>query len=159
MSMRLPLLLTACAGLGYLSVGQEALAPPQPLLRPVSDVSNAAPIASLPEPPTGPWSEQSARPLFNADRRPPVITPPVVPRIDPEPQPPLAATGVALRSGGALALLRLADDRIVRVRVGDDVDGWQVARISGDGVHLTRGRQAVTLTARVAPAEGLARVE
>lgn len=159
MSMRLSLLLVACSVLGYVSMGRDAQTPPLPLPPPTGMPSIPAPIASLPEPSAGPWSEQSARPLFSSDRRPPQIAARPVPPADPEPHPPVAATGVALRPGGALALLKLADERIIRVTVGDEVEGWHVARISGEGVYLTRGRRSLTLTARVASADGLARVE
>ena len=160
MSMRLLFLLLACSAAGYLSFARDAQPPPPPLQPQAGAPFIPASIAPLPEPSAGPWPEQVARPLFSPERRlPQAAAAPPVPRTSPEPPPPLAATGVALRPGGALALLKLADDRIVRVAVGDEVDGWQVARISGDGVHLTRGRRSLTLTARVASADGLARVE
>jgi hypothetical protein len=159
MSIRLPLLLVACAGLGYLALGGDEPTIPPPRPHAAAAPFTTAGIASLPEPSSGPWSEQTARPLFSSDRRPPAVAPPATPRVDAEPQPPLAATGVILRSGGSIALLKLGDDRTVRVTVGEEVEGWKVVSISSEGVHLTRGRRSVTLTARVAAASGLARVE
>ncbi|MBK1659151.1 hypothetical protein, partial [Paracraurococcus ruber] len=74
-----------------------------------------------------------------------------------EPPPPLAASGVVLRAAGALALLRLADDRVVRATEGEEVEGWQVARIGAEAVELRRGERAVVLPVRLRAAEGLTR--
>ncbi|MFC0388345.1 hypothetical protein [Muricoccus vinaceus] len=157
MSARPLLLLAACAGLAALAVTREA-----PVLPPPPGAGTAAggyaPVAALPEPPRGPWAEQVARPLFAQDRRPPVLATPVATRREPEPPPPLAAAGIVLQAGVAVALLRLPDDRVVRVAVGDEVGGWQVSRIADDGVLLTRGSRSVTLNARIASAGGLSRI-
>ncbi|WP_343898276.1 hypothetical protein [Craurococcus roseus] len=98
------------------------------------------------------------RPLFTLGRRPPAVAAPArVVEAPPEPPPPLAASGVVLRSAGAVALLRLADERTVRAAEGEEVDGWLVAAISADGVRLSRGDKVLHLPVRARAAGGMSR--
>src|SRR3712207_8530918 len=48
-------------------------------------------------------------------------------------------SGVVLRPAGSVALLRLADERVVRASEGERVEGWLVARIGAEGVQVSRG--------------------
>jgi hypothetical protein len=133
-------------------------APPHPA---PLDAPDARPVvlAALPAQPAGPWPEQVDRPLFASGRRPPAppAAPAAVEAPAPEPPPPLAATGVVLRPAGSVALLRLADERVVRATEGEQVEGWSVARIDPEGVELIRGGERLRLPVRARAAEGVLR--
>jgi hypothetical protein len=75
----------------------------------------------------------------------------------PEPPPPVAASGVVLRPAGAVALLRLADERVVRAAEGERVEGWLVSSIGAESVQLSRGDRVVHLPVRARAAEGMLR--
>ncbi|AMN40694.1 hypothetical protein [Rhodoplanes sp. Z2-YC6860] len=81
------------------------------------------------------------RPLFSAQRRPPApprvaAAPPPPPA--PPPQPPqVALYGIVSESGGARAMVRANGDRIVGVRVGDDIGGWKVTKIERRQIELS----------------------
>lgn len=159
MKARLPLLLAVCAGLGWIAVegGATSTALPDAARRATAETLAAAPVA-LPPLPAGPWPEQVRRPLFAPDRRPPAASPPpAVAEAPPETPPPVAASGVVLRPSGAMALLRLADERTVRAVEGDEVEGWRVARIGAEGVQLSRGDRVLHLPVRARAAEGMLR--
>lgn len=108
-------------------------------------------VPPLPPARSGPWPEQVARPLFEPDRRPP--SPPTGPHElaepDFEPPPPSAAAGIVVGPGGPVALLRLADGRLLRAPEGAEVDGWHVARIAPTTVELRRGERRLSLSARL----------
>ncbi|MCR0983645.1 hypothetical protein [Roseomonas populi] len=160
MMLRLPLLAAACLGLGYLSTREQAVTLPSlPAIGQAATTGAVSGIAIVPppDPPAGPWSEQSERPLFSMGRRPPAKAAPEVAEQPEEAPPPTAASGVIVRAESSLALLRLADGRLMRVAVGDQVDGWQVERISGEGVELMRGTRSLSLGARVPSAVGVVR--
>lgn len=161
MRIRTTLLLATCAGLGWLAA-QGAAGDGGSWGLPAPALAGPVPVARVqvsppPAPVRAAWEEQVARPLFAATRRPP--EPPAAPALvaapEPEPPPPAAASGVVLRPDGGLALLRLADSRVVRVQEGEEVEGWQVTRISAGGVEVARGGQSLTLPTRMAAAEGL----
>ncbi|MBO1075009.1 hypothetical protein [Roseomonas marmotae] len=161
MMIRLPLLLAACAVLAYASLREAEVMVPGPLTRDAqTGPKPAAAIQPPPAPPSGPWVEQTGRPLFAVTRRPPEeeVTETAA-AAAPEPLPPVAASGVVLRNGHALALLRLANGQSVRAATGDEVDGWRVGRISAEGVEMTLGDRSVMLAARVPMADGLLRSE
>jgi hypothetical protein len=148
-----------CGALGWASLpagGPVVLPAPMPEAVPPARL---APVPVLPAPAAGPWAEQVERPLFASDRRPPVA-PAALPLAEPaapEPPPPVAAAGVVLRPEGAVALLRLVDERVVRAAEGEEVEGWQLTRIGAEEVELTRGEQSVRLPARLRAAEGVLR--
>jgi hypothetical protein len=159
---RLPVLLLCCGGLAWAAVEDGRamrVSPPTPARSAIGQGARpAVPAVALPESPSGPWAEQVERPLFAPGRRPPApAAPAAVAEAAPEPPPPLAANGVVLRLAGAVALLRLADERIVRAVEGDDVDGWTVAIIGAEGVRLSRGARVLDLPVRARAAEGVMR--
>jgi hypothetical protein len=88
------------------------------------------------------------RPLFSAQRRPPApprvaAAPPPPPA--PPPQPPqVALYGIVSESGGARAMVRANGDKIVGVRIGDDIGGWKVTRIERRQIELSLGGRAVS---------------
>jgi len=84
-------------------------------------------------------SATRARPLFSPTRRPPAPPPPVVVAPEPPPPPPdVALFGIVMDGDGAQAVVRAGPaDKIVRVRVGDDIGGWKVAQIDGRRLILS----------------------
>ncbi|MCA6120293.1 hypothetical protein J6500_00015 [Bradyrhizobium sp. WSM 1704] len=91
------------------------------------------------------------KPLFSPTRRPPPK--PVAPVARQEPPPPPApppsvvVLGIVSENGGGRAAIRTAgtSDKVVRVRTGDDVDGWKVERIEPRRLVLTQGERSVDL--------------
>lgn len=162
MRARLPALLLCCGGLAWAAVEDDRAvrAPPPTLARLASGQEAPSPVPAirLPDTPSGPWAEQVDRPLFAPGRRSPAaVAPAPVAEAPPEPPPPVAANGVVLRSAGAVALLRLADERTVRAAEGEEVDGWLVAAIGAEGVRLSRGDKVLHLPVRARAAGGMSR--
>ncbi|MBP0444543.1 hypothetical protein J8J14_07085 [Roseomonas sp. SSH11] len=157
MRLRLAGLIALCAGLAYLSFREDRASLPPPPGPAMAERGAAPSVTPPPGPPAGLWQEQVSRPLFVAGRRPPGAAAPAqaAPPEPPQP-PPLGAAGIVVRGGSGVALLRLADGGIARVTEGEQVDGWQVVRITAEGAELRRGRETVSLNARVPTAEGLA---
>jgi general secretion pathway protein N len=91
------------------------------------------------------------RPLFSPTRRRPApspVTQAVAPSA-PQQQPPPTLTlfGVAMDSEQARALIRTdRDKKMLRARIGDDIDGWKISQIEGQKVVLSLGERFVTLT-------------
>jgi general secretion pathway protein N len=90
------------------------------------------------------------RPLFTRSRRPPaaVHTLPVVaaPPVPPPP-PKLALFGILLEDGEASAVVRGApSEKTIRVRVGDDIDGWKVSKIAERQIVLSQNDRSITFT-------------
>jgi hypothetical protein len=157
--MRPLLLLAACGGLAWVALESEAPhaalpVPARPAAFEPRQVALAA-LPALPAPPAGPWPEQVERPLFEPGRRPATTPAAVQAPPPPPPPPPVAAIGVVLRTAGAVALLRLADERIVRAAEGEEVEGWLVARIGAEGVELRREGKSLHLPVRARAAEGI----
>jgi hypothetical protein len=157
------ILLLTCGGLAWMTADggaamRGAPPPPHPALPAAPDARPVA-LAALPAQPAGPWPEQVDRPLFAPGRRPPAppSAPASVEAPAPEPPPPLAATGVVLRPAGSVALVRLADERVVRAIEGEQVEGWFVARIEPEAVELSRGGERLRLPVRARAAEGVLR--
>ena len=88
------------------------------------------------------------RPLFSAQRRPPAAprvaaAPPPPP--PPPPQPPqVALYGIVSEPSGARAMVRANSDKIVGVRIGDDIGGWKVTKIERRQIELALGERAVS---------------
>ena len=91
------------------------------------------------------------KPLFAPSRRPPPVAPPPVVR-RPEPVPPLPPPSVVLfgiiaDAEGARAIIRAGPTGpMVRVQLGDDVGGWNVAKIEERQLVLTLQGRSVTFT-------------
>jgi len=91
------------------------------------------------------------RPLFAPTRRPPPA-PAVVGLADAAPPPPppppsLSLFGIVKNTDGASALVRAqASDKIQRLRVGDKLGGWEVARIEERQLVLELEDRSTTFT-------------
>jgi len=90
------------------------------------------------------------RPLFARSRRPPAPPPSVHVEAPPPPPPPppdVAFYGTVVDSEGASAIIRGGpSEKIVQVRVGDEVDGWSVERIESRELVLSLDDRTVSFT-------------
>jgi hypothetical protein len=89
------------------------------------------------------------RPLFSPTRRPPVPPAPVVsaPEAPPPPPPPpdVALFGIVMDGDEARAVVRTGPaEKIMRVRIGDDIGGWKVSQIEGRRLVLSRDDRIAT---------------
>jgi hypothetical protein len=105
-----------------------------------------------------PFSSLSAtrdRPLFSASRRPPIVAAPTVaPPPQPQkalaPPPPerplLSLVGTIVSRKGSVALLQGSNsEATLRLRVGQDNDGWRVQGIGLRSIVVEKGPQSVQL--------------
>jgi hypothetical protein len=88
------------------------------------------------------------RPLFSAQRRPPApqrVAAARPPPPAPPPQPPqVALYGIVSEAGGGRAMIRANGDKIIGVRIGDDIAGWKVTKIERRRIELTLADRAVS---------------
>ena len=99
-------------------------------------------------------SDTRNRPLFSRSRRP--LAPPapaaIAARVEPQPFPLLPPPGVALfgvvvgPQGARAYIATGAADRIIGVRLGDDVSGWTVTAITQSNLVLSRAERSATFT-------------
>jgi hypothetical protein len=96
-------------------------------------------------------SDTRNRPLFSRSRRP-LAPAAIAARVEPQPlplQPPpgVALFGVVVGPQGARAYIATgAADRIIGVRLGDDVSGWTVTAITQSNLVLSRAERSATFT-------------
>jgi hypothetical protein len=92
-------------------------------------------------------SATTKRPLFSPIRRPPperVAAAVRSPEPAPAPAPSLVLLGIVSEDGDGRAAIRSRDnDKVMRVRIGDDVGGWKVDRIEPRRLVLTLGERTV----------------
>lgn len=97
--------------------------------------------------PIGQLSATVERPLFSPTRRPPAKPVAVVNRPEPPPTPApppsVVLLGIVREGGDGRAAIRQSGDKVVRVRMGDDVEGWKVERIEPRRLVLTLGERSV----------------
>jgi hypothetical protein len=89
------------------------------------------------------------RPLFSPTRRPPAPPAPIVnaPEAPPPPPPPpdVALFGIVMDGDEARAVVRTGPaQKIMRVRIGDDIGGWKVSQIEGRRLVLSRDDRIAT---------------
>jgi len=91
------------------------------------------------------------RPLFAPTRRPP--PPPVLAVVrPPDPKPPspppsVALFGIITDAEQASAVLRVGPaDKIMRVHIGDEVEGWKVTQIDWRKLVLSQNNRSATFT-------------
>jgi hypothetical protein len=85
------------------------------------------------------------RPLFTPNRRPPAVLK-AVRDVAPPPAPPpnLTLFGILVGTDGPSAIVRGApSEKVVHVRVGDQVEGWKIARIGERQIVLSRDDRSV----------------
>jgi hypothetical protein len=85
------------------------------------------------------------RPLFTPSRRPPA-EPTALRDVAPPPAPPpdLTLFGILVGADGPSAIVRGApSEKVVHVRVGDQVDGWKIAQIGERQIVLSRDDRSV----------------
>jgi hypothetical protein len=111
------------------------------------------------------------RPLFTPSRRPSAL-PTAVRAPPPAPPPNLTLFGILIGTDGPSAVVRGApSEKVLHVRVGDQVDGWKIARIGERQIVLSRDDRSAIFkmfttshaaeehTADASPAAAEARVE
>jgi general secretion pathway protein N len=94
-------------------------------------------------------SDTRDRPLFSPTRRPPPPPPPpVVERVAPPapvPPPNVVLLGVVTDENGARAVVRSnSPDKVVRTRLGEFIDGWQVTQIEPRRLVLSHDARSVS---------------
>jgi hypothetical protein len=104
------------------------------------------------------------KPLFAPTRRPPAPPPPPPPAVvrqappPPPPQPPaLTFFGVVSEADGARALVRGPSNESLRLRIGDEVEGWSVIEIDRRRLVLSLGERSETFSLFERRREGQAR--
>ena len=89
------------------------------------------------------------RPLFSPTRRAPAAPEPGVAVEEPAPSGPSPPTfslrGIARAASGPIALLELAEGGSIRLRVGEERDGWTVGTIDARTVTLEAGDERTVL--------------
>ncbi|WFU83869.1 hypothetical protein QA645_14340 [Bradyrhizobium sp. CIAT3101] len=129
----------------------------------VKPIARPAPAASKPAPRGNPlWSAPLSaltatqeRPIFSATRRPPpravAAAPAEVARTAPPPKPveappPLMLVGAVVGEGDAIAILiNRTDQKIVRLRQGESLDGWSLASVQPREVTFKQGDRSEVL--------------
>jgi hypothetical protein len=156
-----------CAATGYIAISHT-------LAQPADDSGNAAPAAAAPARPAAPavaplsgnplWtipltqlSTTRERPVFSPSRRPPppppvaqAYVPPVAPRPPPraaEPErPTISLVGtVASETEGIGVFMEQATRNIVRLRVGEDHQGWVLRSVKRREATLEKDTETAVL--------------
>jgi general secretion pathway protein N len=86
-----------------------------------------APVSPLAAQALDKLSATRQRPLFSPTRRPPA-PPPTLPPPPPAPPPDVALLAVIMDGEDARAVIR-SGPKVMRVQIGDDIDGWKVGQI------------------------------
>ncbi len=138
------LLLLVCTALAWVIYGQLAAAPS---LEGAAHGSTATVPTTVPELPPEPQFSMRPmedfqvileRPIFSPSRRPPLAESVEVPLM----QSGVAFTlkGILIDENQRIALFRSkSSDKVVRLREGDEIEGWTLVRIEADHVTLARG--------------------
>lgn len=129
-----------------------------PKPKPVTEAEGGERILPVAEdfqlPALGSYDSIAERPLFVAGRRPPSEEPeevveetPVAVSLSP---PGLSLLGVLITPEGSMALVRTQKPpEVKRLRVGDLVDGWQLAEIDPGRIVMSQGEQKEDFLLRV----------
>ena len=149
------ILLSFCLALAAFIV-RGLLDPPQiniPAAVPLSQVSADSPehepFKPFEVPPLDQYSEIVERPLFLETRRPP---PPEIPdvAVEEEEQPVeeqvFTLLGVMVTPDSKMALVEVDESgNVARLKVGDEVEGWELDSVSADNVVLRKGESVKNL--------------
>ena len=107
-------------------------------------------------------SDTRDRPLFSPSRRPPPPPPPpVVERAEPPPPVPppnVVLLGVLTDENGPRVVVRSgSSDKVIRARLGEEIEGWQVAQIESRRLVLSHDARSVSFALFDRQKEGLVR--
>jgi general secretion pathway protein N len=94
-------------------------------------------------------SDTRERPLFSPTRRPPPPPPPpIVRRVEPPapvPPPNVVLLGVVTDENGPRAVVRSGGpDKVIRARLGEEIEGWQVTQIEARRLVLSHDARSVS---------------
>ncbi|WP_027532011.1 hypothetical protein [Bradyrhizobium sp. WSM3983] len=127
----------------------------RPIARPAPATSKPAPRGNpLWSVPLSALSGTQERPIFSATRRPPpraVAAAPAEEAHAPPPKPveappPLMLVGAVVGEGDAIAILvNRTDQKIIRLRQGESLDGWSLASVLPREVTLKQGDRSEVL--------------
>jgi hypothetical protein len=94
------------------------------------------------------FSVTRERPLFSPNRRPPPVPPaPVVSRPSPPAPPKVTLLGTVMDADEARALVSVGTpDKMLRVRIGDEIEGWKVTQIEQRSLVLSLDNRTTTFT-------------
>ncbi len=164
------LLVMICAALGYavylegrdvpvlerivFGGGDIEAARISPAVGPRPATKRAGRPAELELAPLEEFQEISARTLFNSTRRPIEVLAKPLPAVVISPSR-YTVIGILISDGERMALIRRgAAGNYIRVRVGQEVDGWRVERILPDRVIIHKGgtKEELLLKDRIEPA-------
>ena len=85
-------------------------------------------------------------PLFSPSRRMPTPPPPPpMPEAAPAPPPRVSLSAVLADATAATAFVRTATGKVLRLRVGDEVDGWTVTEIASRRIAFSLKGRSVAL--------------
>ncbi len=127
----------------------------KPIPRPASEAKPLPSGNPLWAVPLSALSATRERPIFSASRRPPqaaVVAPvaeqanPPAPPKPPPARPPLALIGAVVGEGDAIAVLQdLTSQRILRLRQGESLAGWELSSVQSREVTLKQAERTETL--------------
>jgi general secretion pathway protein N len=127
---------------------RPVLPKPPPSARPLSaNPLWAIPLASL--------SNTRERPIFSPSRRPPIQTPvaiamPAAPPTPPPPRPerpPLSLVGTVAGDSESFGIfIDRGTSTALRLKLGEDYQGWRLRNVRGRDVSLERDQQTVVLS-------------
>lgn len=144
-------LILLCLALGgllyYLAAEPLSIRPPSAIERSARELPELSKFSAREETDLAAFEETVSRPLFAESRRPPdadTTAPPI--EAEPVPAPKIKAKplrhtliGIFMLEDNKLALLRAnRKGAIVRVGVGDEVDGWKVVAITPEQIEIER---------------------
>ena len=106
-------------------------------------------------------SDTRDRPLFSPSRRSPAPPPPVIARAEPPPpvpRPDVVLLGVVTDENGPRVVVRSgSSDKVIRARLGEEIEGWQVAQIESRRLVLSHDARSVSFALFDRQKEGLVR--
>ena len=139
-ALGLPLLMASFAVTRAQIQPQTQVQPPAPTM-PTASLASPLAAQSLDR-----LSATRERPLFSPSRRPPAPPPvPIVSRPPPPAPPKVTLFGIILDADEARAVVSVETaDKIRRVRIGDDIQGWKVTQIEERWLVLSLDDRSAT---------------
>jgi general secretion pathway protein N len=124
--------------------------------------ARAASVNPLAAQPLELLSDTRERPLFAPTRRPPPPPPPPVVRqaapVPPVPPPNVVLLGVVTDQNGPRVVVRSGGpDKIIRARLGEEIEGWRVSQIEPRRVVLSHDARSVSFALFGRVKDGLVR--